>query len=294
MDSIYGISLFVKAAETLSFIDVARTTGLSASAVGKSIARLERSIGVTLFRRTTRSMTLTSEGEIFLHHCRNILEEFHIAKQKLDHISEEPSGPLRITLPLVGPLFNPILKEFISTNPNVQLDVHFSDHFVDLVEGGFDAAVRIGDIDDSRLVRRHLGSFRMQVVASAKYLQIRGTPRTPQDLSNHSCLLYKYPSSGKFEEWPLPDWRKITAGTFSHYTVSNAIESLLFFAESGCGIACLPDFLVKRSIAAKKLVAVLEDYESPARDLNILWPPGRYMTTKLRRFIDILTETLIM
>lgn len=288
MDNLAGFTAFVQAAEMRSFVAAGRVLGISASAVGKSIARLEERLGVRLFHRSTRSIALTSEGTVFLERCRRILGEIEAAELELSNSKSAPQGRLRVSLPLVGSLLNPVLAAFARAYPQVELDLDFSDRRVDVIEEGYDAVVRAGEGADSRLMSRQLGQFQLQLVAAPAYLAQHGTPELPADLLRHTCLLYKFPSSGKVEAWPLPEWNTLHAAGLPTVLNCNNVDTLLHFAESGLGIAALPDFAVRAALAAGRLRPVLDAHRRHDGAFRILWPSSRHLTPKLRAFIDFL------
>lgn len=291
MDNLAGVSAFVQAAETLSFVDAGRVLGISASAVGKSIARLENRLGVRLFHRSTRSMTLTAEGRRFLLRCQRILEEMAAAERDISDTHSAPRGKLRVSLPLVGGLLNPVLAEFVRNYPDIELEADFSDRRVDVVEEGFDAVIRVGETEDSRLMSRRLGTFHLQLVAAPDYLHRAGIPLQPADLHGHAGLLYKYPSTGKVEPWPLEGWEK-RIETLAHRLVCNTVDTLIYLAESGQGIACLPDFAVKRALEQGRLQQILREHCRHSGSFKVLWPSSKHLTPKLRVFIDTLSARL--
>lgn len=292
MDNLAGISAFVQSADTCSFVEAGQLLGVSASAIGKNIARLEARLGVRLFHRNTRSMKLTAEGALFLQRCQRILGELDAAEQELGDIRATPRGKLRVSLPSVGTLLHPVLADFVRQYPDVELDIDFSDRKVDLIEEGFDAAVRIGVSEDSRLMSRQIGQFRRHLVASPDYLAQAGKPRTTEDLRKHSCLLYKFPSTGKIEPWPVDDWENLLRSGLGAPLSCNAIDTLTYLALHGQGIACLPDFEVKEALAAKRLQRVLSKTVQQSRALTILWPTSKHLAPKLRVFIDLLSARL--
>ncbi len=291
MDNLAGVSAFVQAAETLSFVDAGRVLGISASAVGKSIARLENRLGVRLFHRSTRSMTLTAEGRRFLLRCQRILEEMAAAERDISDTHSAPRGKLRVSLPLVGGLLNPVLAEFVRNYPDIELEADFSDRRVDVVEEGFDAVIRVGETEDSRLMSRQLGTFHLQLVAAPDYLNRAGIPLQPADLHGHAGLLYKFPSTGKVEPWPLEGWEK-RIETLAHRLVCNTVDTLIYLAESGQGIACLPDFAVKRALEQGRLQQILREHCRHSGSFKVLWPSSKHLTPKLRVFIDTLSARL--
>ncbi|MGC1331637.1 LysR family transcriptional regulator, partial [Pseudomonas sp.] len=170
MDSLNGFVVFVQVAETRSFTAAGRLLGVSASAVGKSVARLEEKLGVRLFHRSTRSVTLTAEGTMFLQRSRRILDEIEAAQLELSQATGAPRGRLRVSLPLVSALMLPVLGQFMADFPDIELDLDFSDRLVDVIDEGFDAVIRTGAPSDSRLSARKLGGYRLLLVASPDYL----------------------------------------------------------------------------------------------------------------------------
>ena len=298
IDSLGGFTVFVQVAETRSFVAAGRALGVSASAVGKRVARLEARLGVRLFHRSTRSITLTSEGMLFLERSRRVLAEIEAAELELSSRAGKPRGRLRIGLPLVSTLVLPGLASFMEAFPEVQLDLDFSDRLVDVIEEGFDAVVRTGDPGDSRLSSRELGVFSQRLVASPGYLALRGVPARPTELVNHSCLHFRFPNSGKLEAWPLRwgegiDGEAATPIDLPVSMVCNNIETRLHFALAGCGIACLPDFAVTEALTSDRLRAVLDTHLAPRTvTFRVLWPSGRHLSPKLRAFIDFLGERM--
>jgi len=290
MDSLNGFVVFVQVAETRSFVAAGRLLGVSASAVGKGVARLESKLGVRLFHRSTRSVTLTAEGALFLERSRRILAEIEAAELELSQASSAPRGRLRVSLPLVSSLVLPVLGEFMREYPEIELDLDFTDRMVDVVEEGFDAVVRTGEPADSRLSARRLGSFQMRLVASPDYLAHRGTPVVPADLREHTCLHYRFPNSGKLEAWAL----RQSPGEFEpglHLPTSmicNNIETRVCFALQGLGIAYLPDFAIREPLADGRLVPVLADRVERSGVFHVLWPASKHPSPKVRALVDFL------
>ncbi len=292
MESLNGILFFAHAAEARSFSEAGRTLGVSSSAVGKSVSRLEERLGVRLFHRSTRSITLTVEGGLFLERCRRILSEIEAAELELSESQQAPKGRLRISLPLVGMLVMPALTAFMRSYPAIQLDVDFSDRLVDVVEEGFDVVMRTGEPTDSRLMSRPLGRYHLQLVASPEYLASHGTPETPADLAQHVCLQHKFPSTGKFEPWPFKRTEDATEWTLPISMVCNTTEALLDVAVAGLGIACLPDFMVRQAIERGELAPVLSMHIEHEGTFRLLWPSSKHLAPKLRVFIDFMVEAL--
>ncbi|MET3817506.1 DNA-binding transcriptional LysR family regulator [Burkholderia sp. PvR073] len=292
MENLGGFVVFVQVAETRSFVAAGRALGLSASAIGKRIARLEARLNVRLFHRSTRSITLTAEGARFLERCRRVIAEIDAAEQELTHSAEAPRGRLRVSLPTIGTLLLPVLADFMTVYPEIELDIDFNDRIVDVVDEGFDVVLRTGRPADSRLSSRLLGHFRQHLVASPDYLERHGTPRTPADLAQHRCLHFRFPSSGKLEIWPLRAPRASTPPEVPVSMVSNNAETRVCFALRGLGIACLPEFFVRDALADGTLHAVLDEHVASRTPVYVLWPSGRHPTPKLRAFVDHMAEHL--
>ncbi|MBY6344728.1 LysR family transcriptional regulator [Providencia rettgeri] len=288
MDSLNSFTVFVQVAEVRSFVAAGRLLGVSASAVGKSVARLEEKLGVRLFHRSTRSVTLTAEGTLFLQRSRRILAEIEAAEQELSQATTTPRGRLRVSLPLVSSLVLPVLGDFMREYPEIELDLDFTDRLVDVIEEGFDAVIRTGAPTDSRLSARRLGSFRSLLVASPDYLARQGIPKVPADLLNHTCLHYRFPNSGKLEPWALRRATDEPELTLPSSMICNNIETRVCFSLQGLGIAYLPEFSVREPLADGRLQAVLADYAERTGVFHILWPASKHPSPKVRAFIDFL------
>jgi DNA-binding transcriptional LysR family regulator len=292
MDKLTAFDAFVQSAETGSFVAAGRKLGLSASAVGKAVLRLEQRLDVRLFHRNTRHMTLTEEGRLFLERCRRIFEEVEAAEAELARSNRTPRGRLRVSLPLVGMLLTPVMADFMRAWPEVQLELDFTDRLVDVVEEGFDAVIRTGQPSDSRLMSRNLGQFRLKIVASPDYLARCGVPVTPGDLTRHHCLHQRSPSTGKLRPWPFAAGEGQGKIVLPERMSATAIDPLIELAIAGLGIACLPPFAIRREIADGRLVSVLEEWVMQADQFNLLWPASRQITPRLRAFVDFMAEHL--
>ena len=292
-DSLGDFAVFVQVAETRSFAETARLTGVSASAVAKRIARLEQRLKVRLLHRSTRSVTLTAEGGMFLVRCRRVLEEVQGAEEELSQASRTPRGRLRLSLPMVGSLFLPLLANFMRTHPAIYLNLDLSDRLVNIIEEGFDAVIRTGDPESSGLTARSLGSWPMLLVASPGYLAQRGMPERPSDLAGHSCLHHCFNSTGKLEQWPLTWSHGEPEITLPISMVSNNLEGRICFAEQGLGIACLPEFAVREALVTGRLQAVLPAFTDVRKiTFRIFWPSGRHATPKVKALVEFLATHL--
>jgi DNA-binding transcriptional LysR family regulator len=292
MNEMTGLPVFVQVAEMQSFVAAARILGISASAVGKSIASLEKRLGVRLFHRSTRSMRLTQEGLIFLDCCRRILSELKSAELELLGAIELPRGRLRVSLPLASGLLLPLICDFMEQYSDVELDLNFTNRNVDLIEEGFDLAIRVGALDDSRLMARRCTAFRLILVASPEYIARRGRPNSASDLSNHDCLHFRFVRSGKVFKWPIsavpeaPDIRLPTRLT------TNENMMLIQAAKRGLGIACVPDFTVREALASGTLCTFLEREVSREIVWWAVWPASPHTSPKLSVFVDFLSQRL--
>jgi DNA-binding transcriptional LysR family regulator len=292
LDSLGALSAFVRAAEARSFTDAGRQLGLSSSAIGKTVARLEARLGIRLFHRSTRSITLTQEGKVYLESCRRIFSEIERVELEFAQTKGAPRGKLRVSLPLVGMLMIPTLSRFMLAYPEIELDMEFTDYLVDVIDGGFDVVVRSGHGVDSRLKARKLGTYRLEVVGSPEYFERAGRPSTPEDLVAHACLHHKFPTSGKIQRWPFARSATGVDVALPMTAVASTVEALVGLAEQGVGIACVPDFAIRRQVADGSLSIVLAERIDHSGIFRALWPTSRYLAPKVRVFVDFLAQHL--
>jgi DNA-binding transcriptional LysR family regulator len=286
MDSLSGISMFVTVAEMRSFTKAAAHFGVSSSAVGKSIARMEQRLHVRLFHRSTRSITLTAEGQLFLERCRRILSEVEAAESELSELSGTSSGRLRISGPQLTGLLMPTLTGFMRRYPDIALDIDLSDRMVDVIEEGFDAVIRTGVQHDSRLASRRIGACKQVVVVAASYLEQHGTPSHPAELAHHACLLHKFPATGRIERWPFKLADGAADPLLKERMTCTTIEAITYALLEGEGIAFLPTFIVEDDLKQGRLQVILEDYMDQTVTFSMLWPASRHASPKLRALID--------
>jgi len=286
MDNLNRIVAFVRTAEALSFVEAGERLGISASAVGKTIAKLEQSLGVRLFQRTTRRVALTEEGRQFYERCRRILEDLHDAQAILSESAQSPRGRLRISLPTIGYRFlMPVLPDFSARYPGIELDLDFNDRLVDIIDGDFDAVIRSGTLTDSSLMARRLGQFQFVLCAAPSYLSKVGTPRKLQALEAHTCVRYRFPTSGKLESWALTKDGS-EPPNLRNAMVCNNMEAVREAVIAGYGIGYMPDFLVRGAIEDGALQTILEGLRIAPGQFSILWPSSRQLSPKLRAFVD--------
>jgi DNA-binding transcriptional LysR family regulator len=186
----------------------------------------------------------------------------------------------------------PTLGQFMRVHPQIELDLDFTDHLVDVIDGGYDVVVRTGEASDSRLMARTLGTYRLEVIGSPDYFSRVGIPETPEDLAHHACLHHRYPTTGKLQKWPLANSVSGEEVTLPVSAAVSTIEPLVSLAELGLGIACVPDFAIRRQLADGSLIAVLGDYVQHRGIFRAVWPSNRHISPKLRVFTHFLAENL--
>lgn len=286
LDHIGDLLAFVRVADTQSFTAAAEKLGLSRSAIGKCIARLEQSLGVRLLHRSTRSVSLSDDGRIFFEHAQRILSEVDSATDAMASRKQAPRGRLRIDLPVsLGRLhLMPMLRAYLRRWPDVEADVSFSDDYADLARDGIDVAIRIGGEVDSRLVRRVLAPHRLITCAAPEYLRRHGMPATPDALSQHQTLAYTHAGQ-------LVPWRFAVQGQERHVPVAGRLrlghtEALRDAAVAGDGIVQLGAFLVADDLRAGRLTPVLETVAPAGAPVCAVYPHRRHLSPKVRLLID--------
>lgn len=284
------MAIFARVVEANSFSQAAQALGLSKSAVSKQIARLEEALGLRLINRTTRRLSLTDAGQTFYEYCARMIMEAEEAGRAVASLQSEPKGLLRISAPMSFGMAHlaPLIPEFLKQNPDVTIDMELSDRFVDLVEDGFDLAIRIGALQTSSLVARRIASAQQIVCASPNYLKNYGTPQHPRDLVRHNCLRYTYFASQ--DEWPFrgPEgkFKVKVAGQFR----ANNGDALVAAALGGLGLVFMPSFLVGRELRQGRLIPVLKDWCEEAVNIHAVYPHRRHLTAKVRAFIDFCVQ----
>ncbi|KAA0698069.1 LysR family transcriptional regulator [Neorhizobium sp. P12A] len=290
MDKFNGLMPFVRTAELGSFVAAGKTLGLSPSAVGKAVARLEQQVGIRLFQRSTRTLRLTEEGRVFLERCRRILDDLDDAYATMLRSQECPRGRLRVSTPVVTyHLLLPILPKFMEMYPEIELDLDFNDHLVDLIEDGVDVAIRSGELPDSRLTARTLRPIRILLCASPAYLARHGTPAKLHDLCGHGAIRFRFPDGGRIQDWPITEDFDLRIKTIM---TCNNMEAILGATVSGLGIAAMPDFLVKEPVEKGTLQVILADHVNGPAQFSLLWPSNRNLSPKVRVFVDYVGKHL--
>lgn len=288
------ILIFMAVVDGGSFIAGGQAMGLSRSAAGKAVNRLEDRLGVRLLQRSTRSLSLTDEGRVFYDRGLQILAAVDDAEASVAGSPGTPRGLLRLTVPdAFGRLVVlPLLQKYLATWPDVQVEVSFTDRPADIVEEGFDLAVRVSEASpDTRLVSRVVAKYKAVLCASPAYLAVRGEPVSVDEIASHDCLIFS--SRNRRQSWRFldasGDWVK-AQGT-SRLRVDSG-EALRDAAVAGLGIAFLPDFLVAGDLAAGRLRQVLPGLQSEDVKVVTIYPTRRLLEPRVRRFIDLMVEVL--
>lgn len=291
INRIGDLSAFVSSVKHGSYTKAAKHLGLSRSAIGKSIVRLEQQMNVRLLNRTTRSLSLTDEGRILFDYCKQILEDLDEIDQVMATRRVHPTGTLKITAPhsLGHQYILPVLHDFLKKWSDLNADISFTDRFVDVIEEGFDIGIRIGEPkDDSRLLTRTIGWQRMQTCASPQYLQLHGCPQTPQDLFQFNTIFFNGSFNRKTWKFKTDQGPYIYEGPEKMKIDSS--DAILASAISGFGIIQLPSYLTKKAVDRGDLVPILEEYAVSDEPIRIIYPSKKHLSPRIRMFIDFLTE----
>jgi LysR family transcriptional regulator, regulator for bpeEF and oprC len=291
-----AVEAFVRAAEARSFTGAAKQMGLTASGVSKAVSRLESQTGVVLLHRSTRSVGLTAEGTVFFDRCREILAGLKDAEAALQQSAQVPSGRLRIAAPMAfgRSVLMPALVAFKRQFPDITIETSFSDVMLDIIEEGFDIAVRIGDLPSSRLIAREVGFAHWVACASPAYLNERGRPRTPDDLVEHDCVAYMSPDTRRCRDWHFMsesrDWT-VRVGDSSRQVVDQC-DALIDAALADSGIVYVHSYIAANHLRTGRLERVLDGYNTPKRTVHIIYPTLRQLSPKVRSFVDFAVEAI--
>jgi len=288
MDRLGAMEMFVRIVETGSFSAVARQLGTTQPTISKQLTALEKQLQTRLLHRSTRSLGLTEAGAAYYERCRRIIDEVREAEAALGRLQSGLAGTLHVNASIaLGQIFvTPLVLKFQSQYPALGVELSLIDRYIDLVEEGVDVAVRIGQLPDSNLVARRLGSTRRVLVATPAYLAAHGTPERPEDLVHHNCLLYAYLSSGN--EWlfngPDGEIRVRVQGSFRANNGHVIREAVL----GGVGLAITPDWLAHDKLASGEVVALLPQFAPPPLEINAVYPSARHVSAKVRAFVEFL------
>ena len=292
MQDLSGIAVFAAVVEAGSFTAAAEKMGQSKSAVSKQVTRLEQRLGAQLIARTTRRLNLTEVGQAFYERCRRIIAEAEEAELAVTHLQERPRGRLRVTAPVSFGIthLTRALPDFMAQFPEVKVFMDFSDRRVDILEEGFDMAVRIGVLEDSSLIAKRIAETRRPILASKDYWDRMGQPEHPKDLETHNCLIYTYLSaqnSWTFKDPDDPKGAGISVRVSGTLTSNNG-NALALAASAGLGIVNSPTFICAESIRNGDLISALDAFEPDPIGIYALYPPNRHLSAKVRAFVDFL------
>ena len=292
-----GISEFVYVAEHESFTRAAKELGISTAQVSRQISALEKRLNIKLLYRTTRKVSLTEEGRVFYQHCRGVLDGLDAAEQAVSNLQSKPQGRIKLTAPVTygEQQLLPLVNDFMVQYSDIEVTAFLSNQKIDLIDGGYDLAIRIGKLSDSTMMAKKLSRRTNFVCAAPTYLEKYGTPHALSELSQHNCLL------GTRDYWHFIDSKKTDYGKDAdkekNMRVSGTVQynsghSLVDAALKGLGIVQLPDYYVQKYLASGELVSLLDNYREPEESIWAVYPHNRHLSPKIRLLVDYLAERL--
>lgn len=286
MDRLLSMATFAKAVELGSFSAAGEALGMSSQLVGKYVQTLEQQLGVRLLNRTTRRQHLTDIGTTFYERVKIILAEVEAAEALAAETRATPRGRLRIGAPVSFGIhtLSPRLPDYLRAYPEVSIDLAVSNRYVDVIEEGFDAIFRVGELPDSSLIARPLAPYRLVLCAAPAYLSAHAPIRHPHDIARHECLVFSHTELRANWSFDGPEGR-VTVPVSGRLMIDNG-ESLRAAALAGMGLMLQPRELVQGDLEAARLIEVLPECKVPTRPMHILYAPDRRITPKLRSFID--------
>ncbi|MGF1685930.1 LysR family transcriptional regulator [Photobacterium japonica] len=283
-----GVSEFVAVAEAESFTAAAKQLGISTAQVSRQVSALENRLNTKLFYRTTRKVAVTEEGGIYYRHCRQLLDGLAEAERAISDRRGTPQGSLKLTAPVMyGEQYvMPLINDFILQYPELDVVMELNNQTVDLVEGGFDLAIRLGRLTNSTMMAKKLTTRVQYVCAAPSYLEKYGLPHSLSELRHHNCLV------GNFDHW-----RFLEAGRERSVRVSGSLRcssgyALRDAALKGIGVVQLPDYYVADDLASGALISILEHLQEPEEGIWALYPHNRHLSPKVRLLVDFLAEKL--
>ncbi len=283
-----GVSEFVNVAERESFTRAAKEMGISTAQVSRQVSALETRLSTKLFYRTTRNVSLTEEGRVFYQHCRGVLDGLDAAEQALTSLHSKPQGRIKLTAPVTygEQQLLPLVNDFMLQYADIEVSAFLSNQNVDLVDEGYDLAVRIGRLSDSTMMARKLGIRTNFVCASPAYADKYGVPHSLTELKKHNCLL------GTRDDWHFKESGRELNIRVAGKVRYNSGYSLVDAALKGLGIVQLPDYYVQKHIEAGELVTLLDNYREPEEGIWAVYPHNRHLSPKIRLLVDYLAERL--
>ncbi|PJX22625.1 LysR family transcriptional regulator [Psychrobacter sp. L7] len=299
-----GISEFVYVAEYESFTRAAKELGISTAQVSRQISALEKRLNIKLLYRTTRKVSLTEEGRVFYQHCRGVLDGLDAAEQAVSNLQSKPQGRIKLTAPVTygEQQLLPLVNDFMVQYSDIEVTAFLSNQKIDLIEGGYDLAVRIGKLSDSTMMAKKLSRRTNFVCAAPAYLKRYGTPHTLSDLHKHNCLLgtrdyWHFIENNKQANKAVDQQAHKPTDTEKNLRVSGSVQynsghSLVDAALKGLGIVQLPDYYVQQYLASGALVSVLDNYREPEESIWAIYPHNRHLSPKIRLLVDYLAARL--
>jgi DNA-binding transcriptional LysR family regulator len=289
MDRVASMASFVKVAETSGFSAAARKLNLSTSMVTTHIKALEDRLGVRLLNRSTRKVSLTDIGQAYYERCVQILADIDSADQIAEAQQSKPRGELRLNMASsMTSIIGPSIAEYVALYPDASVRLTVTSRMVDLVEDGYDLAIRLLPLPDSSLIVRRLASYCFVVCGAPDYFARRGVPQDPSELLDHNCMMFSDPSWENAWHFGYPDGDRAIPLTGNLHT--NMSESLRVAAVHGQGLICVPTFLVADELRSGKLVPVLTKFLPAASSIDAIYPHRRYLSPKVRSFIDLVAH----
>ncbi len=292
MDKLHAMEVFAKVAELESFSKASDRLNIAPASVSTTIRNLEALLGVQLLTRTTRKVSLTDDGRAYLERARRVLAEIAETEAALKQTRSLPQGRLRVELPTgLGHVYvTPALPAFSARYPDVKLVMTLGDRFVDLAEEEVDVILRVGELEDSPMVARRVYDARFVTCAAPEYLKRHGRPESPRELPRHNCLGYFSASLGRSARWTYrKGGREVPHPPDGGLHLNNP-EALVDLAVAGVGIVCMLETSVFKAIRDGKLVPILEDWETPAMPISVLYWPSRHLSAKVRVFVDFVVD----
>jgi DNA-binding transcriptional LysR family regulator len=292
LERLTGLIAFARAASLGSYSAAARALSVSPSAVSKSVQRLEHQLGLPLFTRTTRSLSLTPEGRDLFKRAQRLLHEAEDIEQVALAARAEPAGTLTVAAPLpVGVhLLCPALPRFRERHPNVSVDLRLSDRMVDIIEEGIDVAIRVGELDDSRLVSRRLAPNRLCAYASPAYLKRRGTPKHPHELERHDCVNVRFQSSGQLLRWPFRIAGRVVEIAPEPRITVDVSDGVVAALAAGGGIGLSPTYIAAPYVRRGELLPILAQFAAQRSTITAVWPENRRANPNVKAFLAFLAE----
>tara|TARA_R110002167_G_scaffold53_2_gene382 strand:- start:101437 stop:102303 length:867 start_codon:yes stop_codon:yes gene_type:complete len=284
-----GISEFVNIAETESFTQASKKMAISTAQVSRQISALEKRLDTKLFYRTTRKVSLTAEGRVFYQHCRSVLDGLDEAERAITNLQSKPHGKIKLTAPITygEQQIMPLVNDFMKNYADVEVYANLSNQKIDLVEEGYDLAIRLGKLADSTLMAKKLGKRVNYACASPTYLNKYGVPHSLSELNKHSCLL------GTLDYWHFREAGKEKKIRVSGRLRYNSGYSLVDAALKGLGIVQLPDYYIQQYLQSGELVSFLDNYREPDEGIWAVYPHNRHLSPKIRLLVDYLSKHIV-